>query len=59
MSTALALFEDTGPPECQGGCGKPGEDEDHTCPYNEDVNNDSASTCNCCDDCAYQCAMDI
>lgn len=33
--------------------------KEHTCPYQEDINNDSESTCNCCDYCTYQCAMDI
>ena len=31
----------------------------HTCPYAEDVNNDSESLCYCCDDCTYECAQDI
>jgi hypothetical protein len=39
-------------------CGKAAT-EDHTCPYAEDINNDSESLCNCCDDCANECAMDI
>ncbi len=31
----------------------------HPCPYNEDINNCSDNVCNCCDKCAYECAMDI
>ncbi len=31
----------------------------HTCPYQEDVNNDSDYQCTCCKDCEYECAMDI
>lgn len=31
----------------------------HTCPYAEDIRNDSESLCNCCDDCTYECAQDI
>jgi hypothetical protein len=34
----------------------------HTCPYAEDINNDSESLCNCCAECehqCHQCAMDI
>lgn len=31
----------------------------HTCPYNEDINDDYDSLCNCCDDCSYQCIMNI
>lgn len=29
------------------------------CPYSGDVNNDNAQRCECCSDCAHQCAMDI
>lgn len=39
-------------------CGEPGEDE-HTCPFAEDINDDHESLCNCCAECQYQCAMDI
>jgi len=31
----------------------------HTCPYREDVNNDSETLCTCCPDCKHECAMDI
>ncbi len=31
----------------------------HTCPYQEDVNNDSEFTCNCCDECRQECRDDI
>jgi hypothetical protein len=34
-------------------------EELHTCPYSEDIHDDSESLCNCCGDCEYQCAMDI
>jgi len=33
--------------------------EEHTCPYSEEINNDSTSTCNCCKECTFQCSMDI
>lgn len=39
-------------------CGEPAIDP-HPCPYAEDVNNDSEMHCVCCDECRYQCAMDI
>ena len=39
-------------------CGQPGEEE-HTCPFAEDIHGDSKTLCNCCSDCSYQCAMDI
>ena len=32
--------------------------EDHECPYSSEINNDH-STCNCCEECEYQCSMDI
>ena len=31
----------------------------HPCPYAQDIHNDDTVTCNCCDECMYQCAMDI
>ncbi len=42
-----------------GRCSAPVDGEWHTCPYAEDINNDSDSQCNCCGDCCYECAMDI
>lgn len=32
---------------------------EHTCPYSEEINDDSDSLCDCCSDCEYQCCMDI
>jgi len=32
--------------------------EDHTCPYREDIEDDSESVCNCCVDCENQCYLD-
>jgi hypothetical protein len=31
----------------------------HSCPFQEDVNNDPNYECSCCPECEYQCAMDI
>lgn len=49
--------------ECKNCCGrgdcKNPAAEDHTCPFAEEINGDFESLCNCCDDCAYECAMDI
>lgn len=44
--------------KCQH-CGKAVDGTKHSCPYQSDVNSDSEYQCNCCDDCAYECAMDI
>ena len=33
--------------------------EPHTCPYQEDVNEDSVSLCTCCDSCIEDCTADI
>lgn len=33
--------------------------EEHTCPFSEDVNNDSESLCTCCAYCIEQCSNDI
>jgi len=35
------------------------EIEEHTCPFAEEIYGDTTTLCNCCDECAYQCAMDI
>ena len=42
----------------EGGCKHEPLDK-HTCPYQEDVNGDSESLCNCCDECTQECAWDI
>jgi hypothetical protein len=42
----------------RGGCTNP-EEADHTCPFSEEINNDSESLCNCCSDCRRECAEDI
>lgn len=31
----------------------------HTCPYDEDVNDNPESSCDCCAACTNECAMDI
>ncbi len=33
--------------------------EEHSCPYDEDVNNNPDSACNCCNQCCRSCADDI
>lgn len=30
----------------------------HVCPYACEINNDE-SLCDCCEECSYQCAMDV
>ena len=39
-------------------CGNPGEEE-HTCPYKEEINGNSKTLCNCCNKCRHECLMDI
>ncbi len=43
---------------CQS-CGKAPAQSLHSCPYQEDVNNDKEYRCNCCQDCLESCAQDI
>ena len=43
---------------CQS-CGWNKAEELHTCPYKEEINNDSATLCNCCKECKYDCLRDI
>ena len=40
-------------------CGKNPAEEPHTCPYAEEIGGDSETLCTCCEDCRYECAMDI
>lgn len=35
------------------------KDEPHTCPFAEEIHGDNETLCTCCDECTYQCAMDI
>ena len=44
--------------KCQTCNNNNGQDE-HTCPYAEDICDDWETTCNCCDECEQQCAEDI
>ncbi len=40
-------------------CDEMGLEDEHTCPYAEEIAGDSESLCICCPDCEYQCAMDV
>ena len=33
--------------------------EPHTCPYDEEINDDRETLCHCCDACAQECSDDI
>lgn len=39
-------------------CGDNTECDQHTCPYQAEINDDF-STCNCCENCLQQCCDDI
>jgi hypothetical protein len=45
--------------ECQNCKKLTGSNENHPCPYNQDINNDKEDNCNCCEACCQQCANDI
>ncbi len=40
--------------DCKGIAAAP-----HPCPFREDMNNDAETLCECCENCAHECAMDI
>ena len=43
----------------KGNCNNPSPGF-HSCPYASEINgNDDEDYCDCCDDCAHECAMDI
>lgn len=44
--------------ESGGRCDKPAETS-HSCPYNEEINDDYSIRCGCCADCRHDCIMDI
>jgi Holliday junction resolvase RusA-like endonuclease len=43
-------------PKCK--CGKAGK-ANHTCPFAVEIYDDRKSMCNCCDECAGECAMSV
>jgi hypothetical protein len=40
-------------------CGVNAVAEPHTCPFSEEIRNDSTSLCTCCAACEHECVMDI
>lgn len=44
-------------PKCK--CGADVTGLSHTCPYREDIRNDSETLCDCCASCARECAQEI
>lgn len=43
-----------------GGCTCDTEEtQEHTCPFAEEIHDDTESTCTCCAECEYECAMAI
>lgn len=40
-------------------CGKNPATEPHTCPFQFDIHDDDKFQCTCCEDCTYECAMDV
>lgn len=40
-------------------CGKLPAAEPHPCPFQEEIYDNIETLCDCCDECAYECAMDI
>jgi len=47
-----------GPNRCKK-CGVGIAQPMHACPYKSDMDNDSTTKCNCCDDCQYNCAQEV
>lgn len=39
--------------------GKGIAEDDHTCPFNDEIHPERTGLCNCCEICAHECAMDI
>lgn len=49
---------DDGQPRC-GRCLKVVSGDMHTCPFKEEIHDDYATLCNCCDGCQRDCSQDI
>ena len=47
--------EDNKCPNCKKGDAQ----QEHTCPYSVEINDDSETLCNCCIDCENECSGDI
>jgi len=44
--------------KCQS-CEKKEGNEEHTCPFQAEINGDEEFKCNCCEDCTEECALAI
>lgn len=40
-------------------CNNNDAQQEHTCPYAEEINGDCEGLCDCCTDCEHECYMDI
>lgn len=49
--------KDTGE-KCQS-CKKNPAGPEHTCPYQEEINDNTEAKCNCCRECSQECCDDI
>lgn len=62
LSTFKSIFAPKHEPEpvlaCQR-CGTRPALEEHPCPYQQEIHEDHEILCNCCDECANECAADI
>lgn len=45
-------------PKCSH-CDKDDAQEPHTCPFSEEIYDNHETLCDCCEECTYQCIMDI
>lgn len=52
-------IEVRGVEECGNGCHNPESKELHDCPYAEELYPEYHQKCHCCEECEYQCAMDV
>ena len=59
MNTANKSKESKTPSDVCEGCSKERGEPLHTCPFAEDIHQDSNTLCNCCEDCQHGCCMDI
>lgn len=61
MSTRAKTKKKRKPNPCPSshGCSNEATEEAHGCPYQEEINDDYEYACECCSDCAGECACEI
>ena len=55
ITKLLSIFKEEECGRCHTKLARP----PHTCPFSSEINDDNETLCDCCDECEYECAMEI